>query len=153
MCTNSRGFTLIELLVVILMIGALSGISLYIINPTGSSGRARDGVRLSNVKNLAEAIESYRQLEGEYPPTADAQNSESGLRKVYITKWPDPISDNGSLDATRWSYNYTNIGNGFVVYSPNSIGGCFKYQSDWKKVKTCAVAGCRAEFTPTANCN
>ena len=60
--SNSAGFTLIELLIVISVIAALSVVLVSIVDPVGSQGKARDGVRLSHVKNLAEAIESYRQI-------------------------------------------------------------------------------------------
>lgn len=133
------------------MIGALSGISLSIINPKASSGRARDGVRFANVKSIAEAIESYRQMEGKYPPTADAQTATSQLRTVYLKKWPDPLTDDGKIDAA-WNYVYFSDGTNFLVYAPNSIGGCYKYQSDLAKVKTCPLAECKSELSPAANC-
>ncbi|MBI2414471.1 prepilin-type N-terminal cleavage/methylation domain-containing protein [candidate division WWE3 bacterium] len=148
------GFTLIEILLVISMIGVLSAISVSLINPKSSSGKARDGVRIANVKSISESIESYRQVEGSFPATSDATTATSELRKVYLRKWPEPISDEGSLDATNWSYVYFNTGSdGFLVYSPNSLGGCYKYQSDWGKVMTCPISECKSEFSLVANCN
>lgn len=151
--SNSRGFTLIELLVVITMIGALAGIGISLINPARSQGRAYDGIRLKNVKSMAEAIQSYRQLEGEFPADGDQNDPSSQLRTVYITKWPDPQSDTGQMDPDNWTYVYHSDGTRFLVYSPNSLGGCFKFQSDWARQLTCPVTECSDEFTDSAVCS
>lgn len=150
---NQRGFTLIELLIVVLVISALSAVLVSIINPTGSQGRARDGVRLSTIKNLSEAIESYRQIEGSYPADADPQNPDSLLRSTYIRDWPQPIADDGTVDADNWSYLYAQAGQGFVLLSPNAMGGCYKYQTDWRNVKSCPIAECGTDVSLSSECS
>ena len=148
-----NGFTLIELLVVILMIGGLAGITITLINPDRSQGRARDGVRSKNVKSMAEAIQSYRQLEGSFPLNGAPQDENSLLRQTYITKWPDPLANNGALDPDNWSYIYNTDGQRFLVYSPNSLGGCYKFQSDWARLYTCPLSECNTGFTDSSNCD
>lgn len=146
------GFTLIELLVVIVMLGALAGVAITLLNPARSQGRARDGIRVSNVKSLSEGIQSYRQLEGAFPANGDQNDAGSTLRTTYITKWPDPQADDGSIDAV-WNYVYQTDGQKFLVYSPNSLGGCYKFQSDWARVLACPVSECSVQFTNEASCD
>ena len=88
---KESGLTLIELLIVVLVIGTLSAVLVSLIDPSASEGRARDGVRLNTVKNLAEGIESYRQIEGAYPANGDPTNASSLLRQTYLKDWPKPI--------------------------------------------------------------
>lgn len=150
---NKNGFTLIELLIVIVMIGSLAAVSISLLAPKSTVGRARDGVRLSSVKAIAESAESYKQLERVYPTFAQTQDSTSVYRTIYIKKWPDPISDSGAIDAVNWSYRYAIVGTDFVTFSPNSAGGCFKYQSNWGKVRTCPLSECNTNLTAIGNCN
>lgn len=151
---KEQGFTLIELLVVIIMIGALTGIGLSIINPTATRGRARDGVRNTNVKSLAEAIESYKQLENEYPANDAPQDENSLLRTVYIKKWPEALANDGAIDEDNWAYVYSQMpsGDGVIIYSPNSTGGCYKYQTDWAKIMECPKTECSTTVSMATDC-
>ncbi|MDP2656709.1 MAG: type II secretion system protein [bacterium] len=54
---NNKGFTLIELLVVIAIIGILATIALVSLN--GARSKARDAKRISDLRNLASALEIY----------------------------------------------------------------------------------------------
>ncbi len=152
---NKKGFTLIELLVVIIMIGALTGIGISVINPTASRGRARDGIRNKNVKSLSEAIESYKQLENKYPANGDDLDENSLLRTVYIKKWPEAQADDGSIDEDNWMYEYTQMdsGDGCILFSPNSTGKCFKYQTNWARVLECPKAECSTAESLESDCN
>jgi len=77
---KEKGFTLIELLVVIAIISILSSIVL------GSVNRARDKAYYVKAqieyKSMAEALEFYRDDNGDYPPDAD-RNIPPGL-EVYL---------------------------------------------------------------------
>lgn len=63
------GFTIVELLIVIVVIGILAAITIVAYN--GIQVRARDGARISKVKNISKAIELYRVDNGTYPPILD----------------------------------------------------------------------------------
>ncbi len=62
---NKRGFTLIELLVVVAIIGLLSSVILASLNSARS--KARDAVRLSDIKQISNALELYYSNNGVYP--------------------------------------------------------------------------------------
>ena len=149
---NERGLTLIELMIVLAVIAILVSVGINVIDPTGSQGRARDGVRLTNVKNIAEVIESYRHVEGEYPQNTDISNESSLLRTTYLQNWPDPLDDEGKKDPDNWSYVYGLVDDGFVLYSPNSKLGCFKYQSDLVKTLDCPTSECEVSFSSLGDC-
>jgi prepilin-type N-terminal cleavage/methylation domain-containing protein len=53
-----NGFTLIELLVVIAIIVILALTALIVINPLELQRRSRDGVRVSDLANINQAIQS-----------------------------------------------------------------------------------------------
>ena len=65
-----KGFTLIELLVVISIISLLSSIVLASVNNVRS--KARDTVRISNLKQIQTAIELYYSSSGHYPTPGDS---------------------------------------------------------------------------------
>ena len=69
---SHKGFTLIELLIVIGIIAILTAVLLGTFS--GSSESARAARCLSNMKNIANAVQSYRMANGGYPP---AESSES----------------------------------------------------------------------------
>lgn len=62
---NSLGFTLVELMVVISIIGIMSSI-LYV-NYNDAREQARDKVRMTDLKSLQLAIETYKAQNGQYP--------------------------------------------------------------------------------------
>jgi type II secretion system protein G len=62
---KKRGFTLIELLVVISIIGMLSSVVLSSLND--ARAKARDARRMSDIKQIQNALEMYRNDKGFYP--------------------------------------------------------------------------------------
>lgn len=66
---TDRGFTLIELLVVISIIATLATIGA--VSFSSLREKARDSVRKNDLKQLALALEVYRQANGKYPCTDD----------------------------------------------------------------------------------
>lgn len=82
---NSKGFTLIELLVVIAIIAVLSAIVLASLN--SSRQKARDTQRISDIRQLRNALALYDSNNGQFPPTL------TSLVPVYIASLPkDPSS-------------------------------------------------------------
>jgi len=74
--TAMAGFTLIELLVVIAIIGILSGI--VIVSMSGARAKARDARRLSDMRQIATALQMYYAQYEKYPgPTSSYGESES----------------------------------------------------------------------------
>lgn len=60
-----RAFTLVELLVVISIIGLLSTLALVSLN--GARAKARDAIRINDIKIISDAIEMYNIDNDEYP--------------------------------------------------------------------------------------
>lgn len=60
-----KGFTLIELMIVIVILGILMGTLLPKLS--GVQARARDTARISDLTNIAQALEAYYNDEGSYP--------------------------------------------------------------------------------------
>lgn len=65
---NSRGFTLIELLVVVAIIGVLSSVVLASLN--SARAKSRDARRISDMRNLQNAMELFYDQTGKYPQSA-----------------------------------------------------------------------------------
>jgi len=83
--TTVHGFTLIELLVVIAIIAMLASVILASLNQ--ARVKSRDARRLSDVKELQNALELYNNDESVYPDTL------TDLVPTYITAMPtDPQS-------------------------------------------------------------
>ena len=78
---HQKGFTLIELLVVISIIGLLSSIVLTSLNE--ARGRARDAVRIQEIKSVIQAIELHRleygYIPGQVGTPCDFGNSRTGI--------------------------------------------------------------------------
>ena len=68
---KQRGFTLIELLVVIAIIGLLSTLAVVALN--NARQKARDAVRISDVKQVQTALELYYNDQGIYPVVAGGE--------------------------------------------------------------------------------
>lgn len=62
---SNKGFTLIELLVVISIIGVLA--SVVLVSLDGARAKARDTIRLSDLKQIEVAFTMYRNDYGHYP--------------------------------------------------------------------------------------
>ena len=126
---NSKGFTLIELLVVILVIGALSGVLLGVVNNAGVRQKARDAQRKADLKKIQTALELFFADNRSYPATGGGNweqidNSsaiESALETNYIDPVPlDPSGDTGgNIDPCQsddfYRYNYRSDGSYYFL--------------------------------------
>jgi prepilin-type N-terminal cleavage/methylation domain-containing protein len=120
------GFSLIELLVVIAIMGIL--ISFSSASWTNVQQKSRDGQRKSDIKAVQQALESYYQQYGQYPP-GDVNGrircdlSSSGIdwgnaftcgSNTYIQRLPsDPIFLTNSLGQYRYGGNATS----YTIYA------------------------------------
>ena len=134
------GFTLIELLLVISVIGVLSGILVNVIDIDKTKGKARDGVRISTMGKVVQALEAYCIAE-EMCPTNNEVTTFTGKMTNYVKEWPQSVGG--------YNYNYTRITlDTFAVYVnadrdafPGGID-CYKYTTSDSKIKICPNARC-----------
>jgi prepilin-type N-terminal cleavage/methylation domain-containing protein len=133
-----RGFTLIELIVVIAIIGILATIS--IVGFSRYQGDTRDARRASSASVIAEALEKYYDLNGEYPSCA-------ALTSGTVTQDTLKGIDSGTIVApqaasgTTNSIKCTSAGNVLAVTGTDF----FEYQGDGSP--ECSGAGSCLSFT------
>ncbi len=82
---NNQGFTLIELLVVVAIIGILSSVVLSSLSTARM--KARDARRVSDLKQIRIALESYFADNGHYPPTACGWDCNSYYSSYSDSSW------------------------------------------------------------------
>ena len=81
-----RGFTILELVVTISIIGILSTIVLT--NMAAASKRGRDVERQSDLRNLQNAVESYKKKNGTYPDMGPNPNGDNWSRLRFFARTP-----------------------------------------------------------------
>lgn len=97
---KKRGFTLIEIMVVIAIIGILASIVMAALGT--AKGSARDGRRVSDIKNIQLALSLYYNDNGFYPTdiyqaynSSDGVNpATDGLLGAYMSKVPNDPTTN-----------------------------------------------------------
>lgn len=103
---RSRGFTLIELLVVIVIIGVL--VSMVIINLNSVRVKSRDVRRVSDIRQIQQALELYNNENGGYPGALTPGNSLvspiSGNTFLKIIPSDPNVAESGQ------QYTYTPVG-------------------------------------------
>ncbi len=103
---KKKGFTLIELLVVIAIIGILSSVVLASLN--SAREKARDGKRISDVKQIQLALELYFDDFGGYPT---ALTTATMVTPGYLPAVPVPPTGTGES-----AYKYTGLSIGCTDY-------------------------------------
>lgn len=78
MSLNNRrpGFTIVELLIVIVVIGILAAITIVAFN--GVQQRARDTIRIDDLRTIQKIVELYNAEKGSYPLPSNGSMSWSG---------------------------------------------------------------------------
>lgn len=123
---KEKGFTLIELLVVVMVISALSGIMISLINSGGFRNKAKDTQRVSDLKQIQTALELYFSEYRQYPIAAGwirvsgSNTLSSALSPIYINKTPvDPDNTGGDAtpcgNPTGFRYNYKSSGTYYLL--------------------------------------
>lgn len=116
---KSSGFTIVELLIVIVIIGVLA--ALVIVAYNGIQARARDATRVTDMRNVKTAIESYYADNSSYPP-ANFTSLSSYLVPKYIKSIPiDPINaaQGGKAYIYYYTRGYKKSGTSYVVGTAN----------------------------------
>jgi prepilin-type N-terminal cleavage/methylation domain-containing protein len=129
---KQKAFTLVELLVVIAVIGILSAV--VVISTNSAKAKARDAIRISDLKGISQALEMYFQANDAYPCPAVGCDRNGYLimttLKPYLAEYyPGGVPDDpkiGNLPCFAWDtttttctgyrYSYGNVGK--TTYSP-----------------------------------
>ncbi|HAI62802.1 MAG: Type II secretory pathway, pseudopilin PulG [candidate division WWE3 bacterium GW2011_GWF2_41_45] len=109
---ESNAFTLLEITIVMAVLLILIGVTISLISPVSSKGKARDNKRLSDISTLDRVINEYRLDYGQYPGlenflytsnylpagSPDLYSARSGWIPVdisdYTTRYSvDPVND------------------------------------------------------------
>ena len=121
---NNKGFTLIELLVVISIIALLS--SVVFASLSVSRSKARDAKRISDVRQIRNALELYRNDYGSYPTDLT-----SSLVPTYIKSLPTDTFGTGTCrPAYCYAYNpATNPSSYHIGAQMENLGGVINSDS------------------------
>jgi type II secretory pathway pseudopilin PulG len=124
--TPSLGFTIGELLIVIVVITILAAIVIVAYN--GIQERARNSLRINNIKTAQRLVEAYNVQNGEYPKTTN--NPKSNWRAADVRT--DDNCTNGS-STTNWIPGITDKlpqSNPEGGKGVDGITGCYLYVSN-----------------------
>ena len=130
MAKKEQGFTLIELLVVVIIIGILAAIAIPVfLNQRKSAVDA--GVK-SDLRTVANEIETYYVNNQKYPATADVTTSAAATNKK-VTVGTGATAKTVSLSNDTTTITYTNAGGGAYtitgVNKENGTNTVYKYDS------------------------
>jgi general secretion pathway protein G len=107
-----KGFTLLELMIVIIILGLIA--SLVLPNILGQGERAKEKLVCIQMKNLKNALDSFKLEEGSYPTT------EEGLKALIQNPNPQKYKNypqKGFLSSKKlphdpWGHPYIYVNNG-----------------------------------------
>jgi prepilin-type N-terminal cleavage/methylation domain-containing protein len=130
--TKRKGFTIVEIIVSIIVLAALAGVAISVINPTRFTSTARDSKRMTGIKIVQTALEFYYSANGSYVPEGTTHDEITALHKINaficeagipgkycptymdeVPTWP-PIPTNSP--ALAEGVSCTRIGTSYVHY-------------------------------------
>lgn len=109
-----KGFTLIELLITMLIIGIIA--SLAVVGLTSVRSKSRDTRRISDIRQIQNALEIYRNDNNVYPSAITSGESMTGENDyVYMSKVPTaPGINDGDCESDAYTYGSTDTS---ITYS------------------------------------
>jgi prepilin-type N-terminal cleavage/methylation domain-containing protein len=127
-----QGFTIVELLIVIVVIGILAAITIVAYN--GIQVRARDTIRIHDIKSIQGVVEAYNAEHGSYPMPANGSGNWSGLCSsfgsltTYVTGVSDympqqPVDPKYKLPSDNHCYLYRSDGINYIILAWQSMEG------------------------------
>lgn len=117
---QKSGFTIMELLIVVTIIAVISVLGYAVLKPDEFRNASGDSIRRANIKKLADAAETFIDLEGRYP------QNETDLRSVPYVEWP-----NGNpLPSDVYTYSYDSSTQTYIISVPISTGCSYEYHSE-----------------------
>ncbi len=134
---SSKGFTIVELLIVIVVIAILAAI--VIVTYNGIQARARNTIRINDVKAAQKLIETYYVDNGQYPVTtnnphsnwkaADVRTDDNCYSGTSTTDWipglpalpqNDPTGAEGA-EGIKGCYLYASNGTHYIISAWNMV--------------------------------
>ena len=113
---KKRAFTLVEILVVIAIVGVI--ISAGFVAFGNIQVRSRDTKRLSDIKEIQNALEKYYRFEGNYPTSLMSGEALIGAKTstTYLALVPNaPETIDGDCPSSSATYNYRSDGEHFAL--------------------------------------
>lgn len=101
---KNKGFTLIELLVVISIIGFLASIVLS--NLSEVQAQARDVRRIQDIRNIINALESYRTKNGHFPCSGESDSTEADFLSELVDAKYLPAKPEDPINSSAYNYFY-----------------------------------------------
>jgi len=131
---QSLGFTLIEVLIVISIIGILSSLTLLGLGTFRASGR--DVRRVTDLRQISNALELYYAKIGAYPSTASGLN-DLKVQGIIDSVPADPVNSGSNI------YSYANCGtSGYILKAV--LEETNKKVLDESYIGTCDTVSCAA---------
>jgi len=89
---SSRGFTLVELLLVVGLLGILSTVALVAVDPGARIAQARDVQRKADLRQIANALDTYYIDHEEYPHPCALVQGFGECASANLSQWPAELN-------------------------------------------------------------
>lgn len=135
---SSPGFTIVELLIVVAVIAIVAAIVVVVYR--GIQDRARNSIKINDIKTSQRLVETYRVINGEYPKTtdnpksnwkaADVRTDDSCFNGSSQSDWipgiaeklPQSDGTSAGVDGIGGCYLYVSNGVEYVISAWNMLG-------------------------------